>query len=280
MDNHSIWRDVKLWPYSWEARIQAIESHWHLSLSVCVSVQLDRYLLRLSLCIMSVASLKQNSCWTNYKAPVHQVHFSPQIGNMSTGLCIFWARLWFHFYWISYSLQMGHLNLETIPVHGFSFDTFLMSLVIERGHVKYFKYWIGMSFYADVQCWIWSKNSVWNKKKKALSEKTMLFIVGPDTYLFNLNLQMLIDHGSFQSVQMLWSLNWNKHTILISMQTSCICFLQISITFLALFSGNVYQINIWWTTCNHRNNWKCELLYSKWLLSCIQVFSVYLQCIL
>lgn len=53
---------------------------------------------------------------------------------------------------------MGHLSLKTIPVHGFSFDTFFTSLVIKRGHVKYFKYWIGTSFYADAQCWTWSKN--------------------------------------------------------------------------------------------------------------------------
>ena len=57
--------------------------------------------------------------------------------------------------------------------------------------------------------------------KKSI-EKTMLFIMGLDTYLFNLDMQMLIDHGSFQSVQMLWSLNWNKHTVLIIMQTSFI----------------------------------------------------------
>lgn len=65
----------------------------------------------------------------------------------------------------------------------------------------------------------------------------MLFIMGLDTYLFSLDLQMLIDHGSFQSVQMLRSLNWNKHTILIIMQTSFICSLQILITSLALFQG-------------------------------------------
>lgn len=53
----------------------------------------------------------------------------------------------------------------------------------------------------------------------------MLFIMDLDTYLFNWDLQMLIDHGFFQSVQMLWSLNWNKHTILIIVQTSFICFL-------------------------------------------------------
>lgn len=67
MDNHTIGRDVKLWPYSWEART---ESCWHLGLCVSVCVELERCLLRVSLCIMSVASLKQNSCWTNYKAPV------------------------------------------------------------------------------------------------------------------------------------------------------------------------------------------------------------------
>jgi len=33
--------------------------------------------------------------------------------------------------------------------------------------------------------------------KKALKEKTMLFVMGLDTSLFNLNLQMLIDHAFF-----------------------------------------------------------------------------------
>lgn len=72
--------------------------------------------------------------------------------------------------------------------------------------------------------------------EKVLSKKTVPFIMGLDMYLLNLNSQMLIDHGSFQSVQMLWSLNWNKYTVLIIMQTSIVCLLQILITSLALFS--------------------------------------------
>lgn len=58
------------------------------------------------------------------------------------------------------------------------------------------------AFNANVQCWIWSKSFV-GIRKKAVSEKNLLFVMSLDTDLFNLDLQMLIDHDVSQSVQML-----------------------------------------------------------------------------
>lgn len=174
---------------------------------------------------------------------------------MSTGSCLFWVWLWLHFYWIRNSLKMGHFCLKTTPAHAFNFNTSFMSFVMKRDHVKYFKYWIGTSFYADALCWTLLTNF---RIKKSIKWENSAIYSAFDIDLLNLDLQMLIDHSSFQSVQMLWS--QNKSIILIIMQISCMYFLQILISLFALyFAGNVYQINIWWTTCNHRNNRKCKI---------------------